>query len=83
MNGKNRSYLMGIVGGYIIYLAYKLYQSMGDPEAGMSTGMRIFFIVFFTLAGIALLVYAVILWKNAGKENEKQESPEDENNLKS
>ena len=81
MNGKNRSYLMGVVGGYLIYLAYTLYQSMGDPEAGMSPAMRIVFIVFFVLAGIALMVYAVILWRKAylAEKNQKDAPPPEEN----
>ena len=61
MFGKNRSYLMGIVGGYLIYIAYQLYNSMGDPDAGMSPPVRIIFIVFFTLAGIVMLLIPVWL----------------------
>ncbi len=74
MNGRNRSYIMGVVGGYLIYLAYQLYQ---DPEGGMSPAMRILFIILFGLIGIGLLGFAVILWKNGGKEKEKQEVPEE------
>lgn len=85
MVGKNRSYLMGIVGGYLIYIAYQLYKSMGDPDAGMSPPMRIVFIAFFTLAGIGLLVFAFRLWfaaNKAEKEKKDEQPPENEDSLK-
>ena len=85
MNGKNRSYLMGVVGGYLIYLAYQLFQSMGDPEAGMSPAARIIFIALFALSGIGLVIYAFRLWAAANreeKEGKEEKQREDENNLK-
>ena len=81
-NGRNRSYIFGIVGAYLIYQAYQIYQNMDDPEAGMSRGLCIFFIVFFTLSAVALFVYAVRLWKASGKEKEKQQPEEDRDELK-
>ena len=83
MNGKNRSYLMGVVGGYLIYQAYQIYQNMNDPDAGMSPAMRILIIILFTMIGLALIVYGVILWKKSDKEEEKEQPPEDKNSMKS
>lgn len=83
MNGKNRSYLMGVVGGYLIYQAYQIYQNMNDPDAGMSPAMRILVIILFTMIGLALIVYGVILWKKSDKEEEKEQPPEDKNSMKS
>lgn len=85
MVGKNRSYLMGIAGGYLIYIAYQLFESRGDQNTTMSPAVRIAFIVFFVLAGIGLLVFAFRLWfaaVKAEKENKNEDPPENENSLK-
>ena len=82
-NGKTRSSLLGIVGGYLIYLAWELWQDWGNTETTMTTPARVVFIVLFVLAGAALLVYAVYIWKHADDPKEENAPPkEDENSLK-
>ncbi len=83
-NGKNRAYLIGIVGAYLIYIAYQLYQGRSDPDTTMTPAVMILFIVFFVLAGAGLLVYAVRVWRTADREQkENQKPPEDgQQNLK-
>ena len=81
-NGKNRSYLLGIVGAYLVYLAWQLFDARAETDTTMTPAVRYIFIALFVIAGIALAVYAVIVWKKSGEE-EKQEKPkEDENSLK-
>ena len=85
MFGKNRSYLMGIVGGYLIYIAYELFANRNDQNTTMSPAVRIAFIVFFILVGIGLLVFAFRLWfaaNKAEKEKKDEQPPENENSLK-
>ena len=85
MVGKNRSYLMGIVGGYLIYIAYELCLNRNDQNTTMTPAARIAFIVFFGLVGIALLVFAFRLWvaaNKAEKEKKDEDPPENENSLK-
>ncbi len=84
MNGeKTRSCLMGIVGGYLIYTAWQLYQGRTDPDTTMTIGMMILFMALFVVAGIALMVYAVILWKKGMTEDkEGKKTEEEENGLK-
>lgn len=85
MVGKNRSYLMGIVGGYLIYIAYELFSNRNDQNTTMTPAARIAFIVFFVLVGIALLVFAFRLWftaNKAEKEKKDEDPPENENSLK-
>ncbi len=82
-NGKNRSYLLGIVGAYLIYLAYQLFEGRAETDTTMTPAVRYVFIALFVIAGIALAVYAVIVWKQSGKEEEKEEKPkQDETALK-
>ena len=81
---KNRSYLMGVVGGYVLYLAYQLFRDRNDPSS-MSMELKIFFIALFSIAGIALVIYAFRIWLIADrKEREGKEDtpPEDENAMK-
>ncbi len=80
-NTKNRSALMGLVGAYLIYLAWQLFEGRADADTTMSPGLLIFFIAFFVLAGGAVIVYAVRLWKRSGGED-KEEDREDGDGLK-
>ena len=80
-NGKTRSSLLGVAGGYLIYLAWQLFDARNDPNTTMTTVPRILFIALFVLAGAALLIYAFRSWKNSEKE-EKENPPEDPNAMK-
>ena len=80
--GKTRSSLLGIVGAYLLYTAYELFEGRGDPNTTMTPAIRILFIAFFALAGAAILVYAWRVWKNSGKEEKEEPPKEDDNTLK-
>ena len=67
---KTRSTLIGIVGAYLVYTAYQLFQGREDPQTTMSPAVMILFIALFVLAGAALVVYAVRLWLRAGKDGD-------------
>ncbi len=74
---------MGIVGGYLLYLAYQLFEGRNDPETTMTPGIMILFITLFVISGAVLLVYAIRLWKNsADGEKTERETGDDGNSLK-
>ena len=75
---KIHSSLLALVGGYLIYLAYEMFTGMRDGSSDMNPVLNIVFIVFFVLAGIAVLVYAAVEWKNRNKK--KEEPPKNEGN---
>ena len=81
-SGKTRSTLLGVVGAYLVYLAYQLFEGRAETDTAMTPAARIAFIVFFALAGAAVMVYAVIVWKKSMKEEEQEKPKEDENTLK-
>jgi len=67
-----RSSLMAIAGGYVLYLAYELLNSLINNErTTMPRVLQILAIVFFAAAGISLLVFAWKIWKK-GREDQDQ-----------
>ncbi|MBR5109497.1 MAG: hypothetical protein IK099_04820 [Clostridia bacterium] len=77
-NGKARSTLLGVVGAYLCYLAYQLFEGRAETGTAMTPAARYVFIAFFAAAGAAIMVYAVILWKRSLKEDEDQARRKDE-----
>ena len=80
--GKTRSSLFGIAGGYLCYLAYDLYHGYNEQNTTMSRPVMYLFAALFVLAGAALIIAAVRLWINAGKDGEETPPREDESSLK-
>ncbi len=79
---KTRISLIGIVGGYLIYLAYQLFEGWNDPDTTMSHPVMVLFISLFGIIGIVLLVYAFRRWKQSDREDAEKKRPEDEDALK-
>lgn len=79
---KTRSSLLGVAGGYLLYLAYELFRDRGNADTTMTPAARIIFIALFVIAGAALIVYAVHEWRHSGEDAEKEKAKEDESNLK-
>lgn len=79
-SGKARSSLIGVVGGYLLYLAWDLFQGRTNPDSTMSPAVLIVFVLFFCVMGILLLIYAVRLWRRSLEEDAHEK--EDETSLK-
>ena len=70
----NRSMLYGVVGGYLIYLAYELGKNMVDNvPTTMPRWLNILAVVAFGVIGVVLLVVAWKMWK--GGRTDKDENP--------
>ena len=80
-NGKTRSTLLGIIGAYLLYLAYQLFDGRNDPDTSMTAVPRILFIILFGLCGAALIIYSLRLWRKALNQ-EKQEPSVDNDSVK-
>ncbi len=82
-NERIHSTLLGAVGAYLIYLAYQLFEKRVDADPSMSPALRIVFIAFFGLAGVAVIVYALLVWKKSrGNNEQEQQCKDDEDTLK-
>jgi len=75
-NRKARSGLYGVAAAFMFFTAYDLFKGRNDPESTMSSGLLIAFIVFFALAGAALLVYAFRLWFGPKDGDKEEEDPD-------
>ncbi|MBR6321237.1 MAG: hypothetical protein IKR59_00080, partial [Lachnospiraceae bacterium] len=73
---------LGLVAGYLLYIAYGLFQGREETDTSMTPAARYLFIALFTLSAIALLVYAFFVWKNRGKKKEDEASRDDKDSMK-
>ena len=68
----NRSMLFGVVGGYLVYLAYDLLKDLiENGETSMPMWLQILVVILFTGIGLTLLVYAWIFWKKGRQDQDK------------
>ena len=74
--------MFGIVGEYLVYLAYELFRDRNELDTSMSTPARFAFIALFVLSGAALFVYAFLIWKRALQEEKEKKPPEDDSSMK-
>ncbi len=73
---------MAIVGAYLLYTAYELFQGRNDPNTTMTPFVMYLFIALFVIAAGGLFVFAWRLWKGSREEEEEKPEREDENSLK-
>jgi len=82
-SGKTRSSLFAVVGAYLLYIVWELYQGWNDPNTTMSHTVMVLFMVIFVVAAGFLFFFAVKLWKNADRdEAEKKQAEDDATRLK-
>ena len=82
---KNRSYLMGVVGGYLLYLAWQLFDDRNNPDSTMAVWLNITFAAFFVIVGIGLMIFAFRIWRIADREEREGKTevpPADEKEMK-
>lgn len=80
MNNGTRSSIYAAVAAFLLFTAWDLLKS-NDPNSTMTPTVKTIFVVFFAIAGIALIGLAWWTWKNRNKLDEKEET-KDENGFK-
>ncbi len=81
-NGKNRASLLGVVAVYLLYLSYELFQGRNDPNTTMAPVARILFIALFVISAAGILVYAVHVWRDSKRDDDRQPPRDDQNSMK-
>ena len=71
--------LLAAVGGYILYLAWTLFEKYRDNAGEMPPALNIIAIVVFTLGGFGTLFYAWTVYRK-GKKEKTEEDKEDNSN---
>ena len=70
--------LLAVVGGYILYLAWMLFEKYRDNTGEMPPILNIIAIVVFALGGFGTLFYAWNTYRKGKKENAAEEGKEDQ-----
>ena len=72
--------LLAAVGGYILYLAWMLFEKYRDQTGEMPPVLNIIAIVVFTLGGFGTLFYAWNVYRKGRKEKPGEEDKDDQSN---
>ena len=71
-----------MAGGYLVYLAYGLFRDRGQTDTAMSPAARILFIALFVVSAAGILVYAVHVWRDSKRDDDRQPPRDDQNSMK-
>ena len=72
-----RAFFYGMGGAYLVYLAYNMYKEQ-SAAGGMEPGLLIATVLLFGVAGVALVVFAIYIWKKESDEEKKSHTDESE-----
>lgn len=75
-NEKLHSSLLGLVGGYILILAWQLYEKYRDGTKEVPDAVFLAGIIVFTLGGIGTLIWAWKIYRKQREEEAKTDAPE-------
>ncbi len=65
-----RAFFYGMGGAYLVYLAYRMYKEQ-SAAGGMEPGLLIATVLLFGVAGVALVAFAIYIWKKESDEEKK------------
>ncbi len=69
--------LLAAVGGYILYLAWTLFEKYRDGAGEMPPALNVIAIIVFTLGGLGTWFYAWTVYRK-GKETEAEEKEKED-----
>jgi len=79
---ETRSMLFGLVGGYMLYLAYQVLHGTINGTSSMSVAVTMLSVVFLSVSGLGIMAYAFRLWQRYRKEQQAAESAEEAENTR-
>ena len=75
MENRGRQFFYVIAGGYLLYLAYKLFSTT-PSQGGTNPVVVLIFSILFGIAGISILVFAFFMYRNASRQEPEVKSEE-------
>jgi len=75
-NASVHSTLLLLVGGYVLYIAYQLFDKLRSGAEEMPFAIAVAAIVFFVLAGLGVLLYAWKVWQDGKREAKNEDEGE-------
>jgi threonine/homoserine/homoserine lactone efflux protein len=64
-NEKTHSTLLALVGGYVLFLAYQIWDNYRNGAGEMPDYMYIIVIILLALGGLGAIYYAWMVWRKA------------------
>ena len=64
-NDRNRASLFGVVGVYLLYLAYEVLRDTSNGVSQMSVTGSVACAAFLALGGLGTIAWALCLWRKA------------------
>lgn len=77
-NDQNRASLFGVVGIYLLYLAYEVLRDTANGVSSMSVTGAVACTAFLALGGLGTIAWAIRLWRGAKKTGEEETGEETE-----
>ena len=72
-----RAFFYGMGGAYLVYLAYNMYKEQSAAGA-VEPGLLIATVLLFAGAGVALVTFAIYIWKKESDEEKKNHTDDSE-----
>ena len=71
-NDKVHATLLVLIGGYVIYLAYRIFENFRDGAQEMPDFLYVIVIAVLALGGLGTLYYAWTVYRNSVKKEKEQ-----------
>ena len=75
------SVLLAAVGGYLLYIAWQLFDKYRSQAGEMPPALNILAVVIMTLGGLGTLYYAWTVYRHARKNGDKNEDENDQDKI--
>ena len=80
-NPDNHSVLLAAVGGYLLYIAWQLFDKYRNRAGEMPPALNILAVIVMTLGGLGTLYYAWTVYRQSRKTKDKNKDERDQDKI--